>query len=86
MRAALGFSHPGYLLHETGIWNPFSRKWIFLPRRASKEPYDDALDEARGTNYLIEASENFDSFDHVRVGVREPSLSMPCCDPRRVSL
>lgn len=71
MRAALGFSSPGYLLHETGIWNPYSRKWIFLPRRASKLEYDDTKDESRGTNLLIEATENFDSFNYVTVGVSD---------------
>jgi soluble calcium-activated nucleotidase 1 len=70
LRRELGYEHPAYLLHETCLWDKWSRKWVFLPRRASKDPYDDKSDETKGTNLMIEASENFDSVSHSTVGVR----------------
>lgn len=69
MRDAAGYGTPGYLLHETAIWNPFLAKWHFLPRRASKAEYSEEEDEKMGTNLLISTGPTFDSFDHVTVGV-----------------
>ena len=69
MRDAVGYGSPGYLLHETAIWNPFLNKWHFLPRRASKTEYSEAADEKMGTNLLISTGPAFDSFDYITVGV-----------------
>jgi soluble calcium-activated nucleotidase 1 len=74
LRKALGYEHPAYLLHETCLWDEWNRQWVFFPRRASKEPYDDKSDETKGTNLMIEVSENFDSISHSTVGV---SLNRP---------
>ncbi|KAA0162824.1 hypothetical protein FNF31_03088 [Cafeteria roenbergensis] len=68
MRDAVGYGSPGYLLHETAIWNPFLNKWHFLPRRASKTEYSEAADEKMGTNLLISTGPAFDSFDYITVG------------------
>ena len=71
MRDALGYTHPAYLLHETVVWSPFKGRWFVLPRRMSKEPYDDAADELRGANTIISASVDFKEFKTYTVGVRE---------------
>jgi len=59
MRKVTGGTHPGYLLHESGNWNPVLRQWFFLPRRFSTEEYDDTKDEERATNLVIRADEDF---------------------------
>jgi len=68
MRKASGADFPGYLLHEAGAWNPILKKWFFLPRRFSTEPYDEVLDEQRGTNLMITADENFKQINVTTVG------------------
>lgn len=47
------------MIHESGVWSHVHRKWYFLPRRASKEMYDDKLDERRATNILLVCDESF---------------------------
>eukprot|EP01147_Barroeca_monosierra_P002219 gene2219-5230_t len=42
-----------YLWHEAVAWHPALRRWIFLPRRASSEPYDETEDEHRAANIMI---------------------------------
>lgn len=41
IRKAIGIEWPGYLLHESATWSPILRKWYFLPRRCSKERYNE---------------------------------------------
>ena len=49
----------GYMLHESGIWSEFHKKWFFLPRRMSKQRYDEVQDERMGTNVLLSADDSF---------------------------
>lgn len=56
------------MIHEAVSWSPIRREWLFVPRRASKESYDEKTDEHRGTNILLTASENFKSISHTTVG------------------
>lgn len=72
MRAALGFSHPGYMIHEAVVWSPHHRKWFVFPRRTSKEAYDDVADEKRGANIVITASHDFKEIASAAVGKRTP--------------
>lgn len=67
VRNALGAQAPGYLIHEAIIWSPFMRKWVFAPRRISKEKYDDVLDEKRGSNKVVLVNEDFSDYDIVEV-------------------
>ena len=53
VRKALGCQSPGYLIHEAIRWSPHMRKWVFMPRRVSKEAYDDEKDEKRGSNKVV---------------------------------
>lgn len=69
MRATLGYSHPAYLLHEAAAWSPHHRKWYVLPRRVSREPYDDVSDEKRGSNLIVMASHDFKEVTSTTVGV-----------------
>lgn len=72
LRKATGTEHPGYLIHEAICWSAIHKKWYILPRRSSQLPYDDELDEKRGTNLLIEASEDFNRINVKRVGKTTP--------------
>jgi len=68
LREATGTSSPGYLIHEAVRFHPILRRWFFLPRRASTEAYNDALDERRGTNMIISTNENFGDIKMTRIG------------------
>ncbi|CAH1376342.1 unnamed protein product [Tenebrio molitor] len=61
VREVLGIYWPGYMIHESGVWSDVHRRWFFLPRRCSKEQYNESLDEHRGCSVLITANE--DLFD-----------------------
>lgn len=69
MRATLGYTSPGYFIHEAVVWSPHHRKWFVFPRRASKEAYDDVADEKRGSNMIIMASHDFKDVVSTTVGV-----------------
>lgn len=72
MRDILGLGFPGYMIHEAVSWSPVRRQWFVLPRRMSKESYDDAADEKRGANTIITASSDFSKVEHSTVGVLTP--------------
>lgn len=55
LRAVLGIKWPGYMIHESGVWSDVHQKWFFLPRRCSKETYDEVKDERRGCSVIITA-------------------------------
>jgi hypothetical protein len=57
----------GFMSHQAVRFDPYSREWLFMPRRASKDqPYNDKNLEASGGNILLIASEDFE-----RITVRE---------------
>jgi len=59
LRAALGIEWPVYVIHESAQWSAIHNKWFFLPRRASKEVYDENRDEYQGSNKLLSADSSF---------------------------
>jgi soluble calcium-activated nucleotidase 1 len=73
LRAATGTLHPGYLIHEAVRFHPAQRRWIFLPRRASTEPYVDTLDEKRGADLLISTNEHFEDVQVKHIGTLIPT-------------
>ncbi|XP_030373584.1 apyrase [Scaptodrosophila lebanonensis] len=64
-RDAMEISWPGYMIHESGTWSDKHRRWFFLPRRCSKEKYNEVSDEHMGCNLLISADENFSNIKTV---------------------
>jgi soluble calcium-activated nucleotidase 1 len=52
-------------------WSDVHRRWFFMPRKLSYEPYNDKLDSMRCTNYLIIADEYFTNFKYIKVGKLE---------------
>lgn len=59
---------PGYLIHESAAWSKVNKKWYFLPRRASKERYNDKTDERKGTNMLLSCKEDFSECTRTFIG------------------
>ncbi|XP_069691085.1 soluble calcium-activated nucleotidase 1 [Periplaneta americana] len=68
VRRSLGIEFPGYITHEAVAWSDVHDRWFFLPRRCSKESYNDVLDEARGCNVLITSDDTFTDIKVVHVG------------------
>lgn len=73
MRAAADVAYPGYLIHEAAVWSDIHRSWFYMPRRASKERYDEKMDELRGTNILIQCDEGFSDIKVKKLGELTPS-------------
>jgi soluble calcium-activated nucleotidase 1 len=59
VRKALGVEFPAYFNIEAMLWSEHMRKWVFLPRRISKEKYDEVEDERRGGNKIVLVDEFF---------------------------
>ncbi|KAJ8957403.1 hypothetical protein NQ318_004883 [Aromia moschata] len=73
IREVLGIYWPGYMIHESGIWSHVHQRWFFLPRRCSKEPYNESLDEHRGCSVLISADENMYNIKKVEIPNSRPT-------------
>ena len=65
LRVATGTTFPGYMIHEAIHFNEYLRKWVVLPRRVSKEPYDEKEDEKKGSNLMILVNEKFDNVEKI---------------------
>ena len=74
LHSAIGIEHPGYVIHEAACWSDVHRRWFFLPRRASRESYDDQEDERRATNLLISCDERFRDVTYRRIGALNPTV------------
>ncbi|CAB1350151.1 unnamed protein product [Coregonus sp. 'balchen'] len=73
LRSAAGIEPPGYLIHESAAWSDSLQRWFFLPRRASKERYDETADERRATNLVLSCSPDFEDVTVNRVGPHNPT-------------
>ncbi|KAJ7989830.1 hypothetical protein DPEC_G00308560 [Dallia pectoralis] len=73
LRSAAGIKPPGYLIHESAAWSDTLQRWFFLPRRASKEHYDETADEQRATNLALSCSADFEDITVSHVGPFNPT-------------
>ncbi|TRY83197.1 hypothetical protein DNTS_033943 [Danionella cerebrum] len=73
LRSAAGINPPGYLIHESAAWSDTLQRWFFLPRRASRERYEEMADERRGTNLMLRCSSDFQDIQVSSVGPLEPT-------------
>ncbi|CAD6996289.1 apyrase [Ceratitis capitata] len=71
---AMQITWPGYMIHETGVWSSSQNRWYFLPRRCSREKYNETRDEHMGCNLLISADERFTNVNTVTL---DPLNSKP---------
>lgn len=63
----------GYLIHESAAWSDTLQRWVFLPRRASKERYEETADERRGTNLVLSCPPDFKNIAVSEVGQLNPT-------------
>ncbi|XP_038570081.1 soluble calcium-activated nucleotidase 1b isoform X2 [Micropterus salmoides] len=73
LRGATGIQPPGYLIHESAAWSERLQRWFFLPRRASREHYEETADERRATNLLLSCPADFSSVTVRHVGPLNPT-------------
>lgn len=74
VRKALDVMGQGYIIVEACLWSDYHRKWVFLPRRISKEFYNDVKDERRGGDKLVMVDENFKKTSVVTINVEKDPL------------
>lgn len=73
IREALNVGHKGYVTHEAAEWHPFRNCWLFFPRKISRTPFEEPVDEkARGGNTLVIANPDFTDIKTVEIGQRTP--------------
>ena len=58
-RKATDTLHPAYMILEAIQWSDIHRRWFVLPRRVSREVYNEVLDEQRGSNIVMSCAEDF---------------------------
>ncbi|XP_055375316.1 soluble calcium-activated nucleotidase 1 [Condylostylus longicornis] len=73
MREHIGITWPGYMIHESGMFSNKNRKWYFLPRRCSREKYNETRDEHMGCNVLICADEHFTDIKITKIDKIKPT-------------
>lgn len=73
MKSAAGIETPGYFIHESAAWSDTLQRWFFLPRRSSKERYEETADERRGTNLVLSCSPDFSDIHVSKVGPLLPT-------------
>jgi hypothetical protein len=60
IRSVTNTTRPGYLWHEAVHWDPRSRLWVMLPRKASHGTiYHPKTDETMGTDLIVLCNEDF---------------------------
>jgi len=47
------------VVHEAAGWSETLKKWMFMPRKVSKEEYVETIDESKGSNVVLLADEDF---------------------------
>ncbi|BFZ17677.1 hypothetical protein BsWGS_20716 [Bradybaena similaris] len=73
LRTKAGMLLPGYIIHEAAAWSDIHKKWFFLPRRASKDTYDEVKDEKMGTNLMFVVDEQFENIEVRTIGAVNPT-------------
>ncbi|XP_011496638.1 PREDICTED: apyrase [Ceratosolen solmsi marchali] len=68
LREAINIEFPGYVIHESGVWSNIHHKWFFIPRRCSKEAYNDTKDEVMSCNVMLTADETFVNIEVTYIG------------------
>ncbi|XP_059612593.1 apyrase-like [Phlebotomus argentipes] len=63
LRRAVGMPFPGFVVHEAALWSAINEKWIFLPRKCSKEPMNSDTFDYIGCNLIILANEDFSKIE-----------------------
>lgn len=79
LRKSVNATYPSYLLHESAYFDSDSKRWLFMPRKASLNGvgYNEKTDETMGTNLLLIVDENFEGpVDVKHIGPLEPEFGV----------
>lgn len=49
----------GYMIHESGRWSEAHQRWFFIPRKLSREAYDEVKDEKKCVNLMLSCDADF---------------------------
>uniref|UniRef100_A0A1I7UAC9 Apyrase n=1 Tax=Caenorhabditis tropicalis TaxID=1561998 RepID=A0A1I7UAC9_9PELO len=71
LRRAVGIHFPGFMIHEAIHWSEVHKKWFFLPRYASKLPFNAATVYETGANMLLSTSDCFCDTKVVYIGKQD---------------
>jgi len=73
LREKSNATFPGYLIHEAVAWDFMARKWVFVPRKVSRDvPYAEDTDERLSGNLMFIVSEDLTEVELVELGVHDP--------------
>lgn len=61
------------MIHEAVAWSTRLARWVFMPRRASHNTYEEKADESRATNLLLTADSNFRAISFRHIGPLNPT-------------
>lgn len=58
--AAICKQGAGYIIHESARWSDVHDLWFFLPRKSSRQPYDEIKDTQKCVNLMMAAPDGLD--------------------------
>lgn len=67
VKEALQIGDSGYVTHEAVIYSAVHKKWYALPRKISKEPYEESADEYKGSSIMVAVSEDFQNVEIINI-------------------
>lgn len=56
--AAICKQGAGYIIHESARWSDVHSLWFFMPRKASRQPYDEVKDARKCVNLMMAAPDS----------------------------
>jgi len=71
VRAKLGASSPGYVIHEAILWSDYLKSWVFVPRRISADTYDEVKDEKMGATKIVIVNEAFTQANIIQIKFKD---------------
>ena len=65
----------GYIIHESARWSDFHGMWFFLPRKSSRQPYDEVADTKKCVNLMMCAPDSLQSTEGDKVHMPQDARS-----------
>eukprot|EP00930_Biecheleria_cincta_P002325 TRINITY_DN103336_c0_g1_i1.p1 TRINITY_DN103336_c0_g1~~TRINITY_DN103336_c0_g1_i1.p1 ORF type:complete len:426 (+),score=75.85 TRINITY_DN103336_c0_g1_i1:161-1438(+) len=81
LRKAANCPHgAGYMVHESARWSDVHKMWFFLPRKLSRQAYDETIDAGKCVNLMLAAPENPSESDVIMQSYLTMSPQRGCSD------
>lgn len=81
LRKAAACPHgAGYMVHESARWSDVHKMWFFMPRKLSRQLYDEVIDAGKCVNLMLAAPENPSEADVIMQGYLSMSPLRGCSD------